>query len=249
MNDTAAIIEATGHRPWPLPSIPWILFQSWRDLLFAHWPLDPGPLRFRIPAPLELDTFDGRAWIGLTPFRIQGLRPRLLPPVPGTSDFPELNLRTYVSFDGRPGIYFFSLDAGSRLAVAAARAFYALPYHAARMRLEHRDGGWIDYESERERGPAAFLCRYRPVGPVSPPVPGSIEHFLTERYALYTVLRRGRVLRTDIHHVPWPLQQAEAEIELNTVPAAHGFDLPGPPELLHFSARQDSLVWAPQLAS
>jgi uncharacterized protein YqjF (DUF2071 family) len=255
---TNAVAADTAHRPWPLPRAPWILFQSWRELLFAHWPLPREALRPLVPPQLTLEEYDDAAWIGQTPFRLTGLRPRLLPPLPGASTFPELNLRTYVRVGDRPGIFFFSLDAASRLAVLGARTLYRLPYFHAKMRIESR-AGWIHYRSRRiddganagagaDPGPGAeFIARYRPDGPVFNAAPGSIEHFLTERYALYVVLRDGKILRGDIHHRPWPLQRAEAEIERDTVPAAHGITLPDRPPLLHFSARQDTLIWPPRL--
>ncbi|MBW3534703.1 MAG: DUF2071 domain-containing protein [Gemmatimonadetes bacterium] len=243
---TRSILAEVAHRPWPLPSAPWVMYQSWRRLLFAHWPLPHDRLRAAVPGELTLDTFDGSAWLGLTPFRVTDLRPRGVPAIPVGSDFPELNLRTYVRVGDRPGVYFFSLDAGSRLGVMGARALYHLPYHAADMSQEER-AGWIHYRSERSDGASAvFQGRYRPTGPAAAPAAGTLEHFLTERYALYTVLGDGAVLRADIHHRPWPLQTAEAVIERNTVPEAEGLELPERAPLLHFAERQDTLVWAPE---
>jgi uncharacterized protein YqjF (DUF2071 family) len=206
------------------------MFQSWRELLFAHWPLPAEQIRPLVPQPLALDEFDGRGWIGITPFLLTDLRARGLPAIPGVSEFPELNLRTYVSFRGKPGIFFFSLDAASGTAVVAARAFYRLPYHRAEMTIAHREG-WIEYLSRRSEGDAEFVARYRALGEPFQPTPGTLEYFLTERYALYTVLRNGDVLRGEIHHSPWSLQNAEAHIAKNTL------------------ARQDTLIWAPELAS
>lgn len=245
MSGTDAILRDVEHRPWPVPPDPWVMFQSWRRLLFAHWPLPPARLRPLVPDALELETFDGRACVGLTPFHLHGLRPRFLPALPGPSNFPEMNLRTYVRVGDRPGIFFFTLEAGSSLAVAAARAFYRLPYHRADMETGE-ENGWVRYRSRRRDGSAAFEGRYRPSGPVSHAGEGTIEHFLTERYALYAVLRNGGLLRGDIHHRPWPLQPAEADIEVNTVAAAHGIELPDREPLLHYSERQDTLVWPPK---
>lgn len=245
MSDPREILDAVGHRPFPPSSDPWVMFQSWRRLLFAHWPLPPEQLRPLVPQPLELETFEGEAWVGLTPFDLHGLRARFTPAVPGPSQFPELNLRTYVRLGDRPGIFFFTLEAGSDLAVAGARIFYRLPYHRASMEIREEDG-WFHYRSERKGGGASFKGRYRPVGDVSEAARGTLEYFLTERYALYAVLRDGGVLRGDIHHRPWPLQPAEAEIEVNTVPGAHGIKLPDREPLLHYSARQDTLIWAPK---
>jgi len=180
--------------------------QTWEDLLFAHWPVSEDALRQRVPPGLELETFDGSAWLGVTPFRIAALRLRGLPPLPRVSTFPELNVRTYVTRDGKPGIWFFSLDAGSRLAVEGAKLTYRLPYFRARMSAVRR-AGWIEYESHRADGDAAFGGRYRGEGDFFRAEPGSLEHFLTERYCLYAADGAG-VFRADIHHPPWPLQRA-----------------------------------------
>ena len=178
---------------------------------------------------------EGDAWLGITPFRVTGLRLHGLPPVPVLSSFPEVNVRTYVTHDGKPGIWFFSLDADSPWAVGAARLVYRLPYHRASIEVAHR-GDWVDYASSRDG--AALDVSYRPMGPVSPPEAGTIEHFLTERYCLYTE-HGGRLLRAEIHHPRWPLQGAEAEIRENTMsPVA----LEGEP-LLHRSERQDVVIW------
>jgi hypothetical protein len=236
-------LAETAHRPWPLPREPWLMGQTWEELLFAHWRVPIESVRALVPSGLEVETFDGTAWLGITPFRVDALRLRGLPPAPGVSRFLELNVRTYVTRDGRPGIWFFSLDAASRLAVNAARRAYRLPYHRARMRAERR-GDRIDYESTRlgrPTRPFVFNARYRPVGPVSPPPPGSLEHFLVERYCLYAV-HDGRTHRAEIHHPPWPAQPAEAEIELNTMPP-DGIRVPGEPALLHFAAAQDVVIW------
>ncbi len=231
----------TGHRPWPLPDRPWVQGQTWLDLLFAHWSLPVEALRAAMPAELPVDTFDGRAWLGITPFEVSGLRARGTPPVPRLSRFAETNVRTYTTIDGKPGIHFFSLDAASALAVAGARATYRLPYHRAEMAIE-RAGGEIRYRTRRAKPEAELVARYRPDGPVFQAQPGTLEHFLTERYCLYVVDERQRIRRADIHHPPWPLQPAVADIERNTMTAPYGIELVGDP-LLHFAARQDVLIW------
>jgi uncharacterized protein YqjF (DUF2071 family) len=222
------------------------MFQRWHDLLFAHWPLEVERVRALVPPELELDTREGAAWIAVTPFRMSGVRARGLPPIPGTSAFPELNVRTYVRYGGKPGVYFFSLDASNRLAVFAARAFFKLPYHLADMRIE-RDGDRFAYSSRRLGGQASFQAVYGPTGPVSASTPGSLEHWLTERYCLYTV-RDTRVTRVEIDHVPWPLQPASAEVMALDVAGAAGLPLAGPPVLTHFAARLDVRVWLPKAA-
>src|ERR1700682_5420336 len=161
----ASLLDCTAHRPWPLPSSPWIMAQSWHDLLFAHWQVNAAALRPHIPAQLAIDTFEGKAWLGVVPFRMSGVRLRWTPALPWLSAFPELNVRTYVTAQDKPGVWFFSLDAANAVAVAAARLSFHLLYFNARMRCEEREG-WIHYLSERtDRGaPAAILeGRYRPL--------------------------------------------------------------------------------------
>jgi uncharacterized protein len=216
--------------------------QTWRSLLFAHWPVPVEAVRSHVPGDLTVDTHDGTAWIGVTPFRLSGLRARALPPAPVLSSFLELNVRTYVTIEDRPGIWFFSLDASSRLAVEAARRGYRLPYFRARMSADERDG-YVRYVSERTSAgarPAAFSSRYGPGGDVFIATPGSLEHFLSERYCLYTV-DEGELFRGEIHHEPWPLQVAGADIERNTM-APPAIATEGDP-VLHFAARQDVLIW------
>jgi hypothetical protein len=237
------VVEHVEHRPWPLPDNEWVQAQTWEHLLFAHWRVPEGTLRAQVPPELPLDAFEGSAWIGVTPFRLSGLRLRGLPPVPLVSTFLELNVRTYVTLDDRPGIFFFSLDAESPLAVEAARWAYRLPYFRARMWAEVRDDE-VEYESTRTDGRghrAAFRARYRPAGAAAPPEPGSLEHFLTERYCLYT-MHADAVHWAQIHHPPWPLQPAEGEIDENTMPPP-GIELEGRP-LCHYSGRQDVVIWA-----
>ena len=241
----SGIVNETLHRPWPLPDGPWIMTQSWHDLLFAHWPVEIDLLREKIPPGLELDRFDNRAWLGIIPFHMTNVAPRGVPSIPFVSAFPELNVRTYVTLGGKPGIYFFSLDAGSTLAVAAARTLFHLPYFAATMTVEDVNGE-IRYSSRRDTrisGVADFAATYRPIGPVQLPQRGTLEHFLTERYCLYTVDDSFRAKRLDIHHWPWPLQVAEARITMNTMADAAGIRLPSTAPLLHFAKRQDMVAW------
>jgi uncharacterized protein YqjF (DUF2071 family) len=231
-------LEHLEHRPWPPPPRGWIMGQTWEELLFAHWRVPADVIRGHVPAGLEVDEHDGTAWLGLTPFRLTGLRARGTLPLPRVSSFLELNVRTYVRAEEKPGIWFFSLDASSRLAVEAARRGYKLPYFHARMSATKR-GEWIEYECARSGEPGrVFSGRYRPHGAVFDAEPGSLEWFLTERYCLYTT-DRGRLARADIHHEPWPLQPAEAEIELASISP---LELHGEP-LVHFSRRQDAVIW------
>ena len=239
------VLDDVAHRPWPLPDGPWFMTQSWHDLLFAHWPVDLWALQEKLPTGLPLDTFDGQAWLGVVPFSMTNVAPRGVPPVPFVSSFLELNVRTYVKLDGKPGVFFLSLDANSTLAVVSARKLFQLPYHVASMKLD-RQAGQLLYTSARESrtdGMAEFAATYRPVGPVQTPKPGSLEYFLTERYCLYTVDDYQRARRLEIHHWPWPLQAAEATIAVNTMAEAAGIRLPSTAPLLHFARRQDMVAW------
>lgn len=245
MNATLRAARA-APRPWPPPAEPWIMRQTWQDLLFAHWPMPAEALRDRIPAPLTLDTYQGRAWLGIIPFRMTHVRLRGLPPVPGTATFPELNVRTYVTYDGKPGVWFFSLDAASGLAVRVARLAFRLPYFDAHMQATTRADGSVTYESQRIHTgspPCELAASYAPAGPVFPARPGSLEEWLTARYCLYSTDRAGRLYRGDIHHLPWPLQRATASIERNTLASLQDFTLPDVLPLLHFSRRLDMICW------
>ncbi len=221
--------------------------QTWHDLLFAHWPLPPAVVRPLVPSHLTLDTFDGQCWVAVAPFRMSGIRGRGCPPLPGLSRFPELNVRTYVTFGDKGGVYFFSLDAANLPAVWAARAFFHLPYFHATMKTEEREGV-IHYYSRRYHASGELLAHYAPAADVQPRKPGSIEHWLTERYCLYTT-HRNQVYRAEIHHLPWPLQNAEAEFQTNTVAAAAGITLPKISPRLVFARRLEVLIWPLQRAS
>jgi len=234
-------LESVAHRPWPVPAGPWVMVQVWHDLLFAHWPIAFESLRPLVPPQLHLDMFDGKCWVGVVPFWMSGVRGRGMPAIPGLSRFPELNVRTYVTYRDKPGVYFFSLDAGSHMAVWGARALYHLPYFYADMKVENvRDA--IEYDSSRLVAQAEFRGRYGPIAPVERRQPGSLEHWLTERYCLYTV-HRDTVYRGEIHHAPWQVQDASAKIGANSMASAAGIILPDINPLLHFAKHQDVLIW------
>ena len=225
--------------------------QRWRDLLFAHWPLDSEAIASLLPAGVQIDTFDRSAWVGVVPFWMDRIQLRGIPPIPGARQFPELNLRTYVRErnTNRAGVYFFSLEASNPLAVAMARAFFHLPYHWARMSVRTRREREFTYQSERllSASPVRFRAHYRGLGKLStldPGRPGTLEHFLTERYCFFTAGRRGQLLTGDIHHTPWPLEDAEAEIELNDLPEAYGIHLPSVPPVLHYSRELVVYLWS-----
>ncbi|MFA9476702.1 YqjF family protein [Phycisphaerales bacterium AB-hyl4] len=242
------VTRQTNHRPWAMPDRPWVMAMRWHTLLFAHWPVDAARLRAVLPASVELDTFQGHAWLGVVPFGMSRVRLHGLPPVWPVASFLELNVRTYVTVNGKPGVWFFSLDAASRLAVRGARWSYGLPYFDARMHCQRDDDDWVSYQSNRthrDTPPAAFAARYRPVGPPANAAPGSLEQFLYERYCLYTVDRRGRPMRGDVHHEPWPVQPAELQTEQLDMTRLAGVSLDGEPTLLHYADHIDVIAWRP----
>jgi uncharacterized protein YqjF (DUF2071 family) len=243
--DAQALVEAAAHRPWPLPPRLWVMRQSWHDLLFAHWPIDPQVLTPFVPAEFTLDLFGGRAWLAVVPFYMTGVTPRGMPALPWISRFPELNVRTYVRVDDKPGVFFLSLDAGNRLAARVARSVLNLPYFSAAMDIDDR-GGEVHYRSRRRsEPPAEFRATYRATGSAFAAPAGSLEYFLVERYCLYACDRSGRPYRLEIHHRPWSLQCAAAEITQNTMTSVHGIELPAITPLLHFVKRQDMVAWSP----
>jgi uncharacterized protein YqjF (DUF2071 family) len=208
--------------------------------LFAHWPISTETLRPLVPEALDIQEFDGTSWIGLVPFRMTGVMRRPLPDLPWVSAFPELNVRVYVERDGKPGVWFLSLDAGNPLAVWAARLFFHLPYYGAAMSVLS-EGDSIDYQSRR--ADAKFSATYQPTSDTYQAAPGSLEHWLTERYCLYALSADNALWRTDVHHTPWPLQGAEANISSNTMFDFHGLSIHGSPAHLLFSKRLDVVVW------
>jgi uncharacterized protein YqjF (DUF2071 family) len=239
-------VDQLDHRPWPLPPGPWVMTQTWYDLLFAHWPVPVESLRRIVPAALDLDTFDGQGWVGVVPFGMTRVFPRLTFPVPWLSHFLELNVRTYVRLGDKPGVHFLSLDAANPVAVQLARSWYQLPYYNARMTARWSPDGGLDYDSfrtHRRAAPAEFRARYRPTGDVYLAQRGTLEHWLTERYCLYTLNRKGQVFRGEIHHGPWPLQPAEAEIGSNSMTLPHALPLPATAPLLHFVRRIKTYEW------
>ena len=233
-----------NERPGGFP----VMHQNWGKLLFMHWRIEEKLLRPLIPHSLQINTFDGSAWIGVIPFTMWGIRASFLPLIPGTSAFHELNVRTYVSLNGEAGVWFFSLDAANRLAVWTARTFYSLPYFNAQMALE-QDGNRIQYSSTRDdqRGTAAQLRTTWAIGdrlPRSAPV--SLEFFLTERYCLY-IKRKEKILRARIHHEPWQLQNARLNSLESTMIECHGLPAPKGDPVLHYSEEIKVGIWWPQV--
>jgi uncharacterized protein len=243
------VLTLATDRPWALPKRPWVMSQRWHSLLFAHWPIAAEEIAPLLPPGLVVDGFSGTGWVGIVPFAMDRIRFRGLGSVPGARRFAELNLRTYVREErtGTPGVFFFSLDAANPAAVMAARLWFHLPYYWAKMHVEERPNGWLHYESARllSQKPVNFRATYRGMGPQTAgrSARDTIEYFLTERYCLFTHDRSGQLLQGNIHHAPWPLEAAEAEIEVNDLPLAHGIRLPDIPPVLHFAREQRVYIW------
>ena len=244
----------TYHRPRPLPSGRWRMTQRWNDLLFAHWPVPASQMDAVLPSGLQADTYQGSAWLGVVPFWLDRIKLRGIPPVPGTQSFPDLNVRTYVRDreTGNPGLYFFSLDASNLLAVAVARTFFHLPCHWAEMHIDQRTDREFAFYSRRRfsKKPVVFQARYRGLGPtrkLAEARTGSLEHFLMERSCLFTLNRAGQPVRANLHHVPWPLEEAEAEIDRNDMAESIGIKLPDQEPVLHYSRRLALYIWPTEL--
>ncbi|PYZ96208.1 hypothetical protein CR205_17770 [Alteribacter lacisalsi] len=236
-----------SHRPYPAPEGPWFMAQTWKNLLFAHWPIDASVMRALLPEQLEPDIWKGTAWVGIVPFRMSGTRIRFLPSLPFASSFLELNLRTYVTFKGRPGVYFFCLDASHRPAVEVARKVFHLPYFYADMHASQLKEKTI-FKSVRkdQRGhEARFEAAYgpKPGSNVFHPVKNTFEYWLTERYRLFTT-HKGGMLAGEIDHDPWALREAEVSISINNLADVHQLKLPPEEPIVHIAAPQNVRFWS-----
>lgn len=232
-------------RPWPRPSGPWRMRMTWHDLLFAHYPIPLEQLRPLVPESLQIDTFDGSAWIGIVPFWMSGVAPRWMPGLPGVSRFPELNVRTYVSAGNRPGVWFFTLDADNRMAVEVARRTYHLNYLKARMDLSRR-GPWLHYTSrrvDRRFAPAEYECEYRPIGRGFKTQPGTFAHWSTARYCLYTTNSQGQLFRGDIDHPPWVLHSAQLVTHKNSLLESLGLETLRSRPVLYYAHQMPVVAW------
>jgi uncharacterized protein YqjF (DUF2071 family) len=225
---------------------PWLLFMTWLDLFFASWRVPVEAARSVLPRGLELDTFDGTAWVTMVPMRVTGMHWRGIPPIPGMDGFRELNLRTYVRQNGKPGVCFLSIECPAGLSDWIARQFFGVPYHFAQM-ITFNDSDFFHYASERllkDRTSATFFAKFRALEGGHQPVPNTIEHFLLERYASYFV-HQGKTYRGEIQHEKWNVQPAEAFIEVNTIADAAGLQLSARPDHVAFVARTDTLIFPP----
>ena len=231
------------HRPWPLPNYPWTMKQTWSELLFAHYPIEIEVLRQLVPNMLPLDSYNGVGWIGVVPFQMSGVRLRGLPPIPGTNRFPELNVRTYVKLNDKPGVYFFSLDAPNLLAVMGAKTLYHLPYSHANMTMK-QEGLLTNFDSKRRSNTEVKLtCSYRSISEQFHATKGSFEEWMVERYCFYTLNNMGVPLRCDILHEPWLLQHAEAEFSHNSILSKQGIQVVSDQPILHFSKKLEVRAW------
>ncbi len=227
-------------RPAPVPEGPWVMAQEWQNVLFLHWRVDPGRIQAQLPPGLEVQTMDGAAWLSLVPLHMAHIHLRYLPPIVHFAHFAELNVRTYVTRAGQPGVRFLRILAANRPSSWIGRTVFHTPYLDAAASLRP-DGAGFRFTCTRP--PAAFEARYGGDGPAFTPAPGSLELFLTERYAMYVSGRKGRLYRGDIQHSPWTIQRAAVEIVTDTVLDAVGFGDLGPPDSAFYSTGTRSVVW------
>jgi hypothetical protein len=256
-----SLLYSVEHRPWLPPDSQWLFSQSWDDVLFAHFAMDPPSLRRLVPDALTLDLFDGVAWLTISPFSVSHLRPGGVPPLPKLSFFPQVNVRTYVSREDKPGLFYFSVDAANLSAVWGARVFFRMPYWHSKIQISgatiqarqasNSQENTIHFRSSRLHGPAArsgpaiFDVAYSPQGEAQRARYGSLDEYLAERYCVYS-WSRGKLYRTELHHQPWPLQRASIEILECSLADPLGLVLPGIPDLCHFTRSNKLLTWAPE---
>jgi uncharacterized protein YqjF (DUF2071 family) len=244
----------TSHRPRPLPAGRWAMTQRWNDTLFAHWPISASDAARLLPAGLQPDIFQNSAWLTVIPHRMDRIKVRGIPPIPGARGFLKLCVRLCVREEHRndPGVYFLSSETSNLLAVCAARIFRGQPYHWAEMRLEQRTEREFEFYSRRMiASPAVvFKARYRGLGPSRRLLenrPGSLEYFLNERHTMYALSRAGQTVRAGLHAVVSPLEDAEAQIEQNDLPAALGIPFGDSEPVLHYARRMAVYVWPGEL--
>lgn len=233
------------RRPWPAPNSAWIYRQSWHHVLFAHWRVEYEQIQSVLPPSLTLDLFVGSPWVSIVAFETRGFRPRGLPAVPGLSNFPEINLRTYVLHDNKPGIYAFSLDTNNLPTVYGARWLFHLNYYRAKMSLRVKNERvWFDHMRKAPAEQTAeFHAQYWPTSEARPTEPGTLAAWLCERYCIYSVDKQQRVYETEINHPAWCLQPAELQLEANTLGQPWGLNLEKMPALVHYSQYQPVIFW------
>lgn len=233
--------KQTDHRPWPLPSQKWLLNQQWLNLLFVHWEIDAAFLRSLIPQPLEVDKFEDKAWLAIVPFDMKAVTLRNIPPLAPLSNFPEINVRTYVKYQDKPGVWFFSLDVPKLIPVWIARSCFHLPYRYAQVEFTESDNQIAyshEYQSEQ------FQANYRGLENLDAKK-ATFEHWATERYCLYCQNKRGRLIRTEVQHPKWPLQKAELTIKKNSLISPFPIGTQHPSVL--FSKKLDVVAYPPKI--
>lgn len=232
-----------SHRLWPLPPSSWKMTQTWNDLLFTHYPINLEVLREIVPEALPLDSYNCVGWIGIVTFRMSSVRLRSFPPIPGTDAFPQVNVRTYINLDGKPGVYFVSLDAANRLAATVARNFFHLPYHYADVTIKHTES-CFDFNSKRRSDPQAeWVGNYKPISEPYYALKGTFDEWMAERYCFYTIDNKGMPLRCDVLHSPWLLQAAEADVSRNTLLTTQDIKIEKDNPVFHFSKGVEVRAW------
>jgi uncharacterized protein YqjF (DUF2071 family) len=238
-------MDEVTHRPWPIISKNWIMRQSWSNVLFTHWPISAELLRPHIPRSLEIDTFDGTAWLGVVVFIMEGIYLRGLTALSVTPKFAEVNVRTYVQRNGKPGVYFMSLDVGDLASLMIAKRWYRLPYKAAQISLQKEDQTFLckSLRKEKSNVPIGFHANYIPLSGVYLSKKELFDDWLTERYCFFSTDKRANIYCGEIHHQPWPLQKVDIEICKNSLFTPFQFDLSEEKMIAHFSKGLDSLFW------
>ncbi|WP_147534318.1 YqjF family protein [Bacillus marasmi] len=239
------LLNDISHRLWPIPSGIWIMKQKWSNLLFAHWPIPEESLRSYIPSSLKIDTFNGAAWLGVVAFVMDGIYLRGLKGFSVTPRFTEVNVRTYVHYNGKPGVYFLSLDVGDKASLMVAKRWYRLPYQPAKSSLKMEDKAvyWENIRRGKSKIPIEFKGKFVPLSRVYYPEQGTFEHWATERYCLYSKDNRDNLYTAEIHHSQWPLQNVEAEIFSNTLFTPFQLQPTESKPIVHFSKGLETIFW------
>lgn len=238
-------MKEVAHRSYPIPSRNWIMRQTWNNLLFLHWPISPKQLQPFIPSPLQIDIFNQYAWIGIIVFCMGGIYPRGFSLKSLTPKFKEINVRTYVLLNGKPGVYFLSLDVPDWASLTIAKRWYHLPYHPAKVSIQKEEQTFhcLSIRNGKANSPISFNGKFKPISEVFFPQEGTLEHWLTERYCLYSTKTGDDIYCGEIHHRPWPLQIAEAEISHNTMFSPFEWDLSDVKPISHYAEGMDTLIW------
>ena len=229
------------HKGTAFPNLPWIMKQTWHDLLFAHYPVKLELLQKLVPPVFQLDSYNGIGWVGVVPFHVQNHRVRLLPPIPGFDRFAQINIRTYVTVNGKRGVYFIRVHMNHLIAGVLAKTFYYMPFQAAIVKMEQSDR-YINFCSIKSKQ-IEFQCHYTPISESKLAEKASFEHWLVERYSMYSLNRKGEVMRSDILHNYWPLQLAEGEITNHSILLNEGIQVANNEPILHYAKKMEAMLW------